>query len=145
MQEKRRPDGPGRSMTATRVRVVAVVQQALAIERGLDVIAHGNDVDRVPLAEGRWLDVGGGSLVPAPVVVVQPNVVLQGVGPDHIVAAVGQTKDHATRGIFPAGDWLKPHGDVDSRWTESRQRIHESLSRLICKCPQNLVKTVLRC
>jgi hypothetical protein len=55
---------------------VAMVQQALTIARGLDVIAYGNDSQRMPLAERRGQDGGGSELVATLVIVIQSKIVL---------------------------------------------------------------------
>src|SRR5215475_8922385 len=71
---------------------VVVVQVELAVEPGLNVIADNHDANRMPLTK-RWrLDARRRQLMPPTVVVVEPEVVLQRIGPDDVVLAVVETK-----------------------------------------------------
>src|SRR5215831_5037564 len=79
---------------------VVMVQVLLAIEPSLDVIADGHDANRMPLTK-RWrLDARRRQLTPPTVVVVEPEVVLQRIGPDNVVLAVVETKDDTARSIL---------------------------------------------
>jgi hypothetical protein len=92
-----------------------MIEPALAVEISLQMIAHRDHPDCMPLAERRRLDGRRGELMAAAVVVVQPEVILQGIGPDHIVAPLGEAKDDAARGIFPTRHRLESDGDIDVR------------------------------
>src|SRR5713101_3156293 len=69
---------------------VTVVEIELAVEPRLHVIPHGHDTDGVPLPECWRLHACAGELAASAIVVVQPEIALERVGPDHVVLAVGE-------------------------------------------------------
>src|SRR5215470_16651921 len=62
--------------------VVAMIEPELAVERRLDVVAHREHPERVPLPERRRRDARRGELMAAPVVVVEAEVPFQRVRAD---------------------------------------------------------------
>src|SRR5713226_7248923 len=92
---------------------IAMLQEQHAIQIRLDVLADGDDPNRMPLPECGWLYTRARQLVSSTVIVIEPKVVLQGVGPHDIIMPLGEAKDDATRGIFPALYRLEPDRDVD--------------------------------
>src|SRR5207249_3242798 len=92
---------------------VTVIEIQLAIEPRLHVIAHGHDSDRVPLPELRCLDLCRGELSTSPVVIVEPEIILEGVGADDVVLAVGESEHDPARGVLTSGDGLEFHRHVD--------------------------------
>src|SRR2546425_3960142 len=92
---------------------VTVIEIRLAIEPRLHVIAHGHDSDRVPLPELRCLDLCRGELSTSPVVIVEPEIILEGVGADDVVLAVGESEHDPARAVLTSGDWLEFHRHVD--------------------------------
>jgi hypothetical protein len=67
----------------------------------------------VPLAKRRSLDARAGDLMAAPIVIVQIEVVLQGIGSDHVIAAFGETEDDSGGGVLVSRDWFEPHRNID--------------------------------
>src|SRR5262245_11119846 len=94
---------------------VLVIQEECAIEIRLDVLTHGYYPDRMPLPKCRWLYASRRQLVSPAVVVIQPKIVLQGIGPHDIVMPLCEAKDDAARGIFPACHGLELDRDIDVR------------------------------
>src|SRR5205809_4039834 len=79
---------------------IAVVEVQLAVEPRLHMIAYGDDTDRVPLAQRRRFHPRAGELTSSPVVVVETEVVLEGVGTNDVVFAAAEAEDDAARGVF---------------------------------------------
>jgi len=79
-----------------------MVEIELAVEPRLHMIADRHEPHRVPLPECRGLDPRGGELAASAVVVVEAEVVLEGVGADDVVLAVVEPEDDAARG---EGKW----------------------------------------
>src|SRR5262249_18272759 len=94
---------------------IPMLQEEHAVERRLEVLPYRHHLDRMPRPECRRRHTRRGQLVSSAVVVIQPKIVLQGVGPHHRVVPLGAAKDDATRGIFPAGHRLELHKDIDVR------------------------------
>ena len=59
------------------LRFIAIVDEALVVQPPLNVIAFGSDAQLVPLAERGSLDARPRDFTPAPVVVVEIEIVLQ--------------------------------------------------------------------
>src|SRR5262245_20646652 len=92
---------------------VAVIDEWPAVEPATEAVAVGRHAQRVPLAQHRRHNRRARKHVAAPVVVVEPEIVLGGVRAHEIVAAFRETKDDAAGCILPAGDRFESHGDVD--------------------------------
>src|SRR5437867_3806151 len=92
---------------------VTVVEVQRAVEPRLYVIANRHDPDRMPLPERRGLHAGGRELTAAPVVVVEPEIVLERVRPHEVVLAVGEAQHDTAGGVFPSGDRLELQRHVD--------------------------------
>src|SRR2546425_13344522 len=92
---------------------VTMVEMELAVEPRLHVIAQRDDPDGVPLPELRCLDSRGGELAASAVVVVEAEVVLEGVRADDVVLAVVEPEDDAARGVYLPGNRLEFHRHVD--------------------------------
>src|SRR5436309_10680647 len=90
-----------------------MIQEEPAIQIGLDVITHRHHPNRMPLPEGGRLRARRSKLVTPAVVVIQPKVILQGVGPYDIIVPLSDAKYDAAGGIFPARHRLEPDRDVD--------------------------------
>src|SRR5437867_12286602 len=101
---------------------VTVIEVERAVEPRLDVIANRHDPDHVPLTECRGLHAGRRELTAAPVVVVQPEIVLERVGPHDVVLAIGEAEHDAAGGVFLSGDRLELQRYVDigirARWRD---------------------------
>ena len=67
----------------------------------------------MPLPERRGLHAGGRELTAAPVVVVEPEIVLERVRPHDVVLAVGEAQHDTAGGVFPSGDRLELQRHVD--------------------------------
>src|SRR5215831_11342108 len=80
---------------------VPMVQEKRPVEIRLDVITHRYHSYRMPLAQSRRLHARCGQLVSPAVVVIQPKVVLQSVGPHDIVVPLGEAKDDTAGGVSP--------------------------------------------
>ena len=76
--------------------MVTMINQMLIVKPALDVIAVRSDTEFVPLAK-RWsLDIRTGNLTPTSVVVIEIEVVLQRIRPNHVVTALGEPENNAT-------------------------------------------------
>ena len=107
-----------------------MVEIERAVEPRLHVIAHRHDAEAVPLAERRRLHARAGELPPSPIIGVQPEVVLECIGADDVVAAIRKPKDDATGGILAARHRLEPHRYVDVGVGPGRRHDHvERISR----------------
>src|SRR5262249_4836650 len=91
----------------------------------------------MPLAERRWLDSRRGQLVSPTVVVVQPQVALQGVGTHDIVVSCGEAKHEAPRGIASPCYRLKADGSIHiGVWCGRRDNhVEEVLHRALHQNP----------
>src|SRR3989442_13216199 len=92
---------------------VPVVEAELAVEPRLHVVTERDDALGVPLTERRGLHARGRELTASPVVVVQPEIVLERIGPHDVVLAVAEAEHDAAGGVFSSGDRLELHRDVD--------------------------------
>src|SRR2546428_2465564 len=92
---------------------VTVIEVQRAVEQRLYVIVNSQDPDHVPLTERRGLHARGRELTAAPVVVVEPEIVLERVGPHDVVLAVGEAQHDAAGGVFLSGDRLELQRHVD--------------------------------
>src|SRR5262245_44326674 len=79
---------------------ISVLEVTRPIEPGLGMVADRKDSHRVPLTERGRLHAGARELTPAPVVVIEPEVVLERIGADDVVLAVAESKHDATRCVF---------------------------------------------
>src|SRR5216117_149625 len=91
---------------------VTVIEVQRAVEPRLDMIANSHDSDHVPLTERRGLHAGSRELTTAPIVVVEPEIVLERVGPHDVVLAVGEAQHDAAGGVFLSGNRLELHRHV---------------------------------
>src|SRR5229473_4502297 len=115
--------GPQSDATG-RVAAVAAVDESLVVEPALDAIARGRDAQPVPLAERRRLDARAVDLMPAAVVVVEGEVVFEGIGADDIVATVGEAEDDAAGRVLASRHRLEAHGDIDVAIGTARRDDH---------------------
>src|SRR5712691_4420266 len=106
---------------------VPVIEEQLAVEPALDVVAERDDAHRMPLPERRRLDAGARQLTAPAVVVVQTEVVLERVRADDVVLAVREAEDDATRGVFPSRDRLELHRDFHIGVRAGRRHHHVEL------------------
>src|SRR5262249_6700335 len=95
--------GPQPGLACPGARVVMVQEQS-AVEPALQMITDGEDAERVPLAERRGLHVGRGELTTSAVVVIEAEVVLEGVGADDVIPAAVEADHDAPRRILAARD-----------------------------------------
>lgn len=93
---------------------VAMLQEERAMQRCLDVLPHRHHPDRRALPKHRRLHARRGHLVSPAVLVIPPNVVLQGIGPHDCVAPLGDANDATAGGIVPAGHRLARHSNAPS-------------------------------
>ena len=77
-----------------------MIDEKLIIQPALDAITLGRDAQLVPLAKCRSLHVHADDPTAALVVIVQIEVVLQGIGSDHVIAALGETEDDSGGGVL---------------------------------------------
>src|SRR5262245_38453211 len=95
-----------------------------AIEPALDVIADRDDANSMPLSERRRLDPSARELAAPLVVVVQPEVVFQGIRADDVVLPGAEAKDDAAGRILSARDRLELHRHVEIRVRSRRRYDH---------------------
>src|SRR5256886_8573308 len=91
---------------------IAMIEEERAVQMALDPVADGDHTDRMPLAEGRRLDRRARQLMPPTVVVVQSEVVLEGVGSNDVVPPIREAEHDAAGRVLPPGDRFEAYGNV---------------------------------
>src|SRR5262245_39357108 len=81
---------------------IAMIDQLFVIEPALQAVSLGRDLQRVPPTKRWWLDGGRREHPPASVVAVEPEIIFERIGADHIVAALREPEHDTPRCILAA-------------------------------------------